>query len=61
MNSVLNLMPIFFTAFLQARDGRKWGKRILENGKGTQKTFSVLRNNFVANCIDCLLENPIKM
>ena len=29
----------FFTAFLMARDGRKWGKRTLENGKGTWKHF----------------------
>ena len=32
-------MPIFFTAFLRARDSRKWGKGTLENGKGTRKHF----------------------
>ena len=32
-------MPIFLTAFLRARGGRKWGKRTLENGKGTRKHF----------------------
>ena len=32
-------MPIFFAAFLKARDCRKWGKRTLENGKGTRKHF----------------------